>query len=97
MEGVPRCHNVGTPFLIGNIFILTMEIGKINNLIIARATEQGFYLKSAEDGSEVLLPNRYITADMAIGDEIEAFVYNDSEDRPVATTERPNALVGECA
>lgn len=97
MEGVPRCHNVGTPFLIGNKFILTMEIGKINNLIIARATEQGFYLKSAEDGSEVLLPNRYITADMAIGDEIEAFVYNDSEDRPVATTERPNALVGECA
>ena len=47
MEGVPRCHNVGTPFLIGNKFILTMEIGKINNLIIARATEQGFYLKSA--------------------------------------------------
>ena len=71
-------------------------IGKINSLEIARRTEQGFYLID-ENGNEVLLPNRYITADMNIGDTIDVFVYNDSEDRPIATTETPYAQVGEFA
>lgn len=99
MEGVPRCHNVGTPFLYSTFiyFYSTMEIGKINNLEIVRSAEPGFYLKSTDDATEVLLPNRYITADMAIGDSIDVFVYNDSEDRPVATTEMPRAQVGEFA
>ena len=71
-------------------------IGKINSLEIARRTEQGFYLID-ENGNAVLLPNRYITADMNIGDTIDVFVYNDSEDRPIATTETPYAQVGEFA
>ena len=71
-------------------------IGKINSLEIARRTEQGFYLID-ENGNEVLLPNRYITDDMNIGDTIDVFVYNDSEDRPIATTETPFAQVGEFA
>ena len=71
-------------------------IGKINSLEIARRTEQGFYLID-ENGNGVLLPNRYITADMNIGDTIDVFVYNDSEDRPIATTETPYAQVGEFA
>ena len=71
-------------------------IGKINSLEIARRTEQGFYLID-ENGNEVLLPNRYITDDMNIGDTIDVFVYNDSEDRPIATTETPYAQVGEFA
>ena len=71
-------------------------IGKINSLEIARRTEQGFYLID-ENGNEVLLPNRYITADMNIGDTIDVFVYNDSEARPIATTETPYAQVGEFA
>ena len=71
-------------------------IGKINSLEIARRTEQGFYLID-ENGNEVLLPNRYITDYMNIGDTIDVFVYNDSEDRPIATTETPYAQVGEFA
>ena len=71
-------------------------IGKINSLEIARRTEQGFYLID-ENGNEVLLPNRYITDDMNIVDTIDVFVYNDSEDRPIATTETPYAQVGEFA
>ena len=71
-------------------------IGKINSLEIARRTEQGFYLID-ENGNEVLLPNRYITDDMNIGDTIDVFVYNDSEDRPIATTETPYAQVCEFA
>ena len=71
-------------------------IGKTNSLEIARRTEQGLYLND-DCGNEVLLPNRYITDDMNIGDTIDVFVYNDSEDRPIATTERPYAQVGEFA
>ncbi len=47
--------------------------------------------------TRVLLPNRYCTDDMVIGSTMDVFVYNDSEDRLVATTERPIAMVGEFA
>lgn len=47
--------------------------------------------------TRVLLPNRYCTADMTIGSTLDVFVYNDSEDRLVATTEKPIAMVGEFA
>lgn len=72
------------------------EIGKTNRLRISRQEEFGLYLED-ENGEEILLPNRYVTDDMSIGDEIDVFVYNDSEDRPVATTERPYAQVGDFA
>lgn len=73
-----------------------MEIGKYNTLTVTRSVEFGLYL-SDEEGTEVLLPRRYVTADMNTGQPIEVFVYNDSENRPVATTERPVAVVGEFA
>ena len=72
------------------------EIGKNNILTIARCEEYGLYLKD-DDGNEILLPNRYATDDMEIGDEVNVFVYTDSEDRPVATTEQPYAKVGDFA
>jgi predicted RNA-binding protein (virulence factor B family) len=67
-----------------------IELGLINTLKINRETENGFYL-IASDEEEVLLPNQYITDDMNIGDDIAVFVYTDSEDRLVATTETPKA------
>lgn len=73
-----------------------MKIGQYNKLKVARHADFGVYL-SDSDGEEVLLPSRYITNPLEAGDEIEVFVYNDSEDRPVATTERPYAAVGEFA
>ncbi len=51
-------------------------------------TDFGMYLIDKE-GNEVLLPNKYVPEDMLINDEIEVFVYNDSEDRMVATTLKP--------
>lgn len=69
-------------------------IGSINNLKIMRFKEPGAFL-SAENGEEILLPNRYIEKRMREGDEIDVFVYTDSEDRPVAATERPSAIAGE--
>ncbi|HLP49242.1 MAG TPA: S1-like domain-containing RNA-binding protein, partial [Chitinophagales bacterium] len=76
------------------------QFGKKNTLTITRRTDNGFYLaENNADGEleEVLLPNKYITEDMKEGGQVTVFVYKDSEDRPVATTETPLAQVGEAA
>ena len=71
-----------------------IELGVVNTLRIDRDSDHGFYLVS-EDEDDVLLPKAYVTEDMSIDDEIEVFIYTDSEDRFVATTERPKAMLGE--
>jgi len=73
-----------------------MLIGQLNTLELARFTDNGAYLED-EDREEVLLPNAYLTEDMDIGKSLEVFVYTDSEDRLVASTLRPKAMVGELA
>lgn len=65
-----------------------MVLGQINQLEILRFTAPGAYL-SDEDGNEVLLPGKYIDREWEIGDLIDVFIYKDSEDRFVATTETP--------
>lgn len=67
-----------------------------HRLTIARKTDNGLYLTDGE-GNEVLLPNRYIPETYEIGDPIEVFVYTDSEDRPVATTDTPKIVEGGIA
>jgi len=73
-----------------------IELGKYNLLTAARKTENGLYL-SDQQGREVLLPNKYVTEDLAIGHEIEVFIFNDSEDRLTATTAKPKILLNEFA
>ncbi len=70
--------------------------GVVNRLKIERVSDHGLFLR-AENAEEVLLPGRYVSEDMHLGEEIDCFVYFDSEDRPVATTERPLAMRGEFA
>jgi predicted RNA-binding protein (virulence factor B family) len=73
----------------------TIAIGEINHLMVERDSDYGLYLK-AQNFEEVLLPNSYvIEEEMPIGSIIEVFVYTDSEDRPVATTKYPYAMLGE--
>lgn len=72
------------------------SIGKRNTLSIERAASPGLYLNGGELG-EILLPGRYIPAKLAPGARLDVFVYLDSEDRLVATTETPHAMVGEFA
>ena len=75
-----------------------IHIGKNNTLTVSRLVEFGAYLTDGAEGTaEILLPRRYMTDGLKPGDEIEVFVYNDSEDRPVATTDQPLAQVGEVA
>ncbi|AXX91592.1 DNA-binding protein [Malaciobacter molluscorum LMG 25693] len=71
-----------------------IKIGEINTLKINRASEPGLYL-IAQDETEVLLPNVYIKQTMSLGQEIEVFIYTDSEDRLVATTITPKAMINE--
>ncbi|WP_458701173.1 S1 RNA-binding domain-containing protein [Sulfurospirillum sp. 1307] len=71
-----------------------IKLGVVNTLQIDRESDHGYYLV-ALDGDDVLLPRAYVTKDMKVGDEIDVFVYTDSEDRFVATTERPKAMLDE--
>jgi predicted RNA-binding protein (virulence factor B family) len=70
--------------------------GQIYTLTVSRNTDFGQFLVD-DDGDEILLPNRYVTPRIQPGDPIEVFVYTDSEDRPVASTERPLLLAGQAA
>lgn len=72
------------------------ELGKRNTLDVVKQVDFGLYLDAGELG-EVLLPKRYVPNGVGIGDTIEVFLYLDSEDRPIATTEKPLATVGETA
>jgi predicted RNA-binding protein (virulence factor B family) len=73
-----------------------MKQGIFNTLRIARESDYGFFLEDG-DGNEVLLPNAYKTDDMSVSDEIDVFIYKDSEDRIVATTLKPYIQLGEFA
>ncbi|NVL45576.1 GntR family transcriptional regulator [Pseudomonas syringae pv. actinidiae] len=73
-------------------------IGRYNSLQIVKHTNFGLYLDGAQDG-EILLPNRYIPKDVPSEDEdwLNVFIYLDSEDKLIATTEKPKVQVGEFA
>ncbi len=73
-----------------------LEAGRIQKLAINRVSEFGLFLIDEEE-NEVLLPNRYVSLDHKVGDEIEVFIYHDSEDRLVATTETPTLKQDEVA
>ena len=73
-----------------------MKVGHIQTLKVNRISDYGLYLIDDEE-QEVLLPNRYVSLDNKVGDEIEVFVYHDSEDRLVATTDRPLITEGKAA
>jgi len=71
-------------------------IGKRNTLSIVRESAPGLYLDGGELG-EILLPGRYIPRGLKQGEQLDVFIYRDSDDRLVATTEVPYATVGEFA
>ena len=72
------------------------ELGKQNTLKRIRDSPNGTYLDGGDLG-EILLPQRYVPNDMDPEDTISVFVFTDSEDRIVATTETPRAVAGQFA
>lgn len=72
------------------------EIGKNNTLNIVRETGNGVYL-DGEDLGEILMPAKFVSDEIKAAGKATVFVYTDSEDRLVATTEQPLAQVGDFA
>lgn len=73
-----------------------VEIGKVNSLEVLKEVEFGIYLDGG-DQVEILMPKRYVPKNTSPGQRLDAFVYRDSEDRLIATTESPRVMVGQCA
>jgi uncharacterized protein len=72
-----------------------IRIGDYNTLKVIRMTDFGVYLDDGKEG--ILLPKRFTPPGIKKGDEIQVFLYHDSEDRLIATTQQPKAVVGEIA
>jgi predicted RNA-binding protein (virulence factor B family) len=71
-------------------------LGKINELEIVKATDYGVLLEGGHLG-HILLPNKFLPNDYRIGEKLTVFVYLDTNDEPVATTQTPKITLGECA
>ena len=74
-----------------------VQIGKYNTLKVVKEVDFGLYLDGGEEHGEILLPIRYVPEETKVDDELEVFIYLDSEDRIIATTQKPYAMVGEFA
>ncbi|BCJ96640.1 RNA-binding protein [Anaerocolumna cellulosilytica] len=74
-----------------------IKLGEIQTLQVVKATDFGIYLCEPEntEGERILLPKNQVPAAIKNGDEIEVFVYKDSEDRPIATTATPKVTLGK--
>jgi len=72
-----------------------LKIGEFNELAVKKEVDFGVYL-AAED-QEILLPKKYVPQGTKVGDILKVFIYTDSEDRIIATTLTPKAVVGEFA
>ncbi len=73
-----------------------VKIGDYNRLAVTKIVDFGVYLDGG-NGVEILLPAKYIEGSPEVGQELDVFVYTDSEDRLIATTEHPFARVGQFA
>ncbi|MDX8396163.1 MAG: S1-like domain-containing RNA-binding protein [Mariprofundaceae bacterium] len=73
-----------------------VDIGEYNTLKVVKEVDFGIYLDGGELG-EILLPIRYVPKNCKVDDKIKVFIYHDSENRIIATTDKPYATVGEFA
>ncbi len=71
-------------------------LGDYNRLEVVRAVPFGMYLDGGAEG-EILLPSRYVPKGCKPGDVLDVFIYLDQDEKPVATTEKPLAKVGDFA
>lgn len=73
-----------------------MFLGQLNRLVMKKRVDFGVYLDGKSWG-DILLPKRYVPATADLGSSIEVFLYLDSEDQLIATTEKPYIMVGQVA
>lgn len=70
-----------------------IKVGEYNKLKVLRMVEFGAYLDDGANG--ILLPKRFVPAGLKAEDEVDVFIYHDGEDRLIATTQHPKAVVGD--
>ena len=71
-----------------------IKLGDYNHLKVVKKVDFGMYLDGGVEG-EILLPSRYVPEGCKVGDELDVFIYLDQDERPVATTLKPLAKVGD--
>ena len=69
------------------------ELGKTRKLMVVKKVDFGVYLGTSEE--RVLLPKKQVPKGVEIGDPVEVFLYKDSDDRLIATTDTPKITMGE--
>ena len=72
------------------------KLGQLNKLMVKHLMSMGATLDGGQLG-DILLPRRHMPESLNEGSEIEVFVYLDTDDQPIATTETPKVMVGQCA
>jgi predicted RNA-binding protein (virulence factor B family) len=70
-----------------------VQVGQFNTLKVIRVVDFGVFLDDGKEG--ILLPKRFLPGPLKVGDELRVFVYHDSEDRLIATTQQPFGVVGD--
>ena len=76
-----------------------IELGKMQKLEVVRKNPIGMYLNSKNDKSrdDILLPKSQVPQNIEVGEELEVFIYKDSEDRTISTLRKPKLTIGELA
>ena len=77
-----------------------IELGKKQKLLVVKTVDFGIYLgedRNAPQNERVLLPSKQVPEGTKAGDELEVFIYKDSQDRLIATTREPMLQVGQTA
>jgi predicted RNA-binding protein (virulence factor B family) len=72
-----------------------VRMGEYNLLKVIKVKDMGVFMDNGEEG--ILMPKRFVPPGTRIGDEINVFLYHDGEGRPIATTQKPLAVLGEIA
>ena len=70
-----------------------IQVGEYNDLTVSREVDFGLYLDDGKEG--ILLPKRFVPEGAKPGDVLKVFLYHDSEDRLIATTQQPKGIVGD--
>ena len=73
------------------------SIGSRAQLTVIKESSPGYFLDSGSELGNILLPRNEVVGSCKVGDQVDVFIYCDSEDRPIATMKHPKAMPGEFA
>lgn len=76
---------------------MEIRLGEMNLLRVAKQVPFGYYLDGGRIHGEILLPQNEVVGDIVLGQEVDAFLYLDQEERLIATMRKPLAQVGDFA